>query len=198
MNNSFHFALRAGHHEVLLLAPLLGVLLLAASLFVPRFGNGPPPEDPDRFRRVTQMGAIDRTMGVILAGLAAESPLVVKARVLDAPPPPETAPVPALPPPAGTDAGSAPPAASDEPAAAGAAGGGPSSSSAAAPAPLVLAGVAWRSGRTYAIINRRVIGIGEEINGWRLVTANWDSVTLQDGDGHQQILTLGQQEKASP
>ncbi|MFA5205249.1 MAG: hypothetical protein WC708_12700 [Lentisphaeria bacterium] len=198
MKNSFHFALRTGHHEVLLLAPLLGCLLLAASLFVPRFGNSPPPEDPDRFRRVTQMGAIDRTMAAICAALAAESPLVVKERVIDAPPPPEAAPVPALPSPANPDAGTAPPAVSDEPASVGAAGGGPAPAAAPAPPALVLAGVAWRSGRTYAIINRRVIGIGEEINGWRLVTANWDSVILQDGDGHQQILTLGQQENPPP
>ena len=46
---------------------------------------------------------------------------------------------------------------------------------------LSLSGIAWEANRPQAVINGRIVGVGDEVAGSRVVEINQDSVVLSDG-----------------
>lgn len=183
MKNSFYHAMWTGKHEMLLLAPVLGVAVLGTCIVTTRMADAPPAPDQDQCRRATLISAMDRTIAALQDRLETEPPLVgLKERGRPAPP------APILPEEGSgtrTVADSSPAQGDievlldlDEPPPA---------------APLVLTGIASRKGRSVALVNRQVVEIGGTIAGFTLVAVNRYSVTLRDANGGQLILALGQE-----
>lgn len=57
---------------------------------------------------------------------------------------------------------------------------------------LVLSGIVWDSRKPYCIINEKVVKIGDEISGYKVVEIKKDSVSVQAGD-QIRVLKVGRQ-----
>ncbi len=156
-----------GKYEILLLTPALGLTLLLVCLGAVRLiGTRPLPPDPARTRFMLLMDTMDRSMDVMRARIKPEPPLTGLEERFTPRPEPE---------------------AKDRQAA--------NETPKLPPVPLVMTGVFWKLGHGYAIINRKIVGIGKEIAGYTLVNLTRGTAVLRDADGNERTLTLSPKEE---
>jgi len=123
---------------------------------------------------------------------SAPGPVLPQRTVASAPPTPprDAAPVAPRPPevPAAPAAAPAEPSVERAPAATVRRPGGPPPT----PFEAVLGTILYSTDRKLAIVNGRIVGVGDDVNGARIVEITPASVLLRDERGRMRILTLGQ------